>query len=341
MPSNKDLYRQSALDRLSSPDQLEDLMQVISLKGWIALFGLCIILCGAIVWGVFGSIPDNVVGQGLLIKSGGIEKVSAMGTGQITKVNVKAGSLVEENEIVAEILQPELVDKIRVAESQVKELQAQKNLWPVLQLEMKRQKGNMVTNPQELLSLQQRINEAEYNVILLRENLELSSKVRSKFSGRVLEVMVEVGHVVNVGMTTLILETGNDVMAVLYFPDKARNVQTGKTVQISPSTVKKEEYGTLIGTVTFVSGFPATEMGMMRVLENQMLVRQLTAQGPPIEVRVELQKDDQTASGYRWTSSRGREVKVFSGTTCSSTLSIRDRSPIGMVIPTLKEWIGI
>ena len=103
MPSKKDLYRQSALDRLSSPDQLEQLMQVISLKGWIALSGLCIVLAGAIAWGIFGSIPNNISGQGLLIKSGGIEKVSTLGAGQITKVNVEASSFVEENEIVAEI----------------------------------------------------------------------------------------------------------------------------------------------------------------------------------------------------------------------------------------------
>jgi len=341
MPSKNDLYRQSALDRLSSPDQLEQLMQVISLKGWIALSGLCIVLVGTIAWGIFGSIPNNISGQGLLIKSGGIEKVSTLGAGQITKVNVEAGSFVEENEIVAEIFQPDLIDQIRTAEANVKELQAQRNLWPVLQLELKRQQGKMVTNPQELLSLQQRINEAKHNVELLREKLELSSKVRSKFSGRILEVMLEVGHVVNVGVTALILETGSDIVAVLYFPDKARNIQLGTTVQIAPSTVKKQEYGTLIGTVTSVAGFPATEQGMMRVLENQILVRKFTSQGPLIEVRVELKRNDQTVSGYKWTSARGREVEVFSGTTCSSTLSISDRSPIGMVIPTLREWIGI
>ena len=53
MPGKKDIYRQSALDRLSSPEHLEDLMQVIGLKGWIALSGLCIILVGAyhcILW---------------------------------------------------------------------------------------------------------------------------------------------------------------------------------------------------------------------------------------------------------------------------------------------------
>ena len=341
MPSKKDIYRQSALDRLSSPEHLEDLMQVIGLKGWIALSGLCVVLVGAVAWGFFGSIPNNVLGEGLLIKDGGIERVSTFGAGQITEVNVEAGSFVKENEIVAEIFQPDLIDRIRSAEANVKELQAQKDLWPVLQRELKRQQGKMVTNPQELLSLRQRINEAQYNLKLLQEKLELSSKVRSKFSGRVLEVMLEIGHVVNVGTTVLILETGSDIMAVLYFPDKARNIQLGTTVQIAPATVKKEEYGTLIGTVTSVSGFPATEQGMMRILENQMLVRQLTSKGPPIEVRVELLSDAQTVSGYKWTSARGREVEVFSGTACSSTLSISHRSPIGIVIPTLREWIGI
>ncbi len=59
-------------------------------------------------------------------------------------------------------------------------------------------------------------------------------------------------------------------------------------VRLSPSTVKREEYGSLLGKVTWVAEYPSTARGMTRLLGNEALVTRLMQQGPPIQVNVTL-----------------------------------------------------
>ncbi len=76
---------------------------------------------------------------------------------------------------------------------------------------------------------------------------------------------------------------------LLYVPPEfGKKVAPGMDVRIEPSTVKKEEYGTLIGKVVAVSDFPMTAEGMASVLQNPQLVTRFMEQGPPYAVRVEL-----------------------------------------------------
>ncbi|MGA1194869.1 MAG: hypothetical protein ACO36I_00070 [Candidatus Latescibacterota bacterium] len=49
MAQQKQIFRQAALDRLSSPDQLDQLMRVTTPKGWIALMALCSVLLAATI----------------------------------------------------------------------------------------------------------------------------------------------------------------------------------------------------------------------------------------------------------------------------------------------------
>lgn len=60
----KDLFRKEAVDRVASPEQLNDYIHVTSPAIWMALVGIICILIGAIVWGVFGSIYTTVPGAG-------------------------------------------------------------------------------------------------------------------------------------------------------------------------------------------------------------------------------------------------------------------------------------
>src|SRR5712692_1668862 len=60
------LFRQTSLERLSSPEQLDQLLQVTTPQGWLALIGLGGLLIMALLWGVFGSVQNTKVGQGIL-----------------------------------------------------------------------------------------------------------------------------------------------------------------------------------------------------------------------------------------------------------------------------------
>ncbi len=115
-----------------------------------------------------------------------------------------------------------------------------------------------------------------------------------------------------------------------------KRVEVGMPVQISPSTVKREEYGFLEGKVIFVAKYPSTPEGMMRVLRNNELVRQLAGLGAPIEVRAELRKE---RGVYKWSSNKGMK-EVDSGTLCANSVIVATQRPISLVIPAFKKLFG-
>jgi HlyD family secretion protein len=66
----KGIFRQSALERLSDPEQLDRLMLVTSPRGWLSLAAVCLVMATALGWSVFGRVPITVSGQGILLESG-------------------------------------------------------------------------------------------------------------------------------------------------------------------------------------------------------------------------------------------------------------------------------
>ena len=62
------IFRQQALDKLASPEQLDLLLEVVSPKGWLGLLGLGALIVCAVVWSVVGSLASRVEGRGILLK---------------------------------------------------------------------------------------------------------------------------------------------------------------------------------------------------------------------------------------------------------------------------------
>lgn len=59
------LYRKSSIDRISSPEKLNDYIRVTNPSIWIILAAITILLASVIVWGVFGSIPTEITTSGV------------------------------------------------------------------------------------------------------------------------------------------------------------------------------------------------------------------------------------------------------------------------------------
>ncbi len=62
-----DLYRRSALERLSSPEQLDKSLKVTSPLSWLALIALTLIIAVVVVWSIVGSIPVTITVNGMLV----------------------------------------------------------------------------------------------------------------------------------------------------------------------------------------------------------------------------------------------------------------------------------
>ncbi|HTU61898.1 MAG TPA: hypothetical protein VMF89_25750, partial [Polyangiales bacterium] len=73
--------------------------------------------------------------------------------------------------------------------------------------------------------------------------------------------------------------------------------------------------------------------GMMRVLHNEALVDTLIAEtgSAPMALRARLQRDDQTPSGYRWSSGHGPSLMLSSGTQLDALITTSTERPISLV----------
>ena len=67
--------------------------------------------------------------------------------------------------------------------------------------------------------------------------------------------------------------TSQELEVILYVSaGTGKRVEEGMDVYISPSTVKREEHGSMKGIVTFVSEVPTGESAMMAVLKDKQMV---------------------------------------------------------------------
>src|SRR5579871_6330022 len=98
------LFRQTSLERLSSPEQLDQLLQVTTPRGWLALAGLGGLLVMAVLWGIFGTVQNTKTGQGILIRGSRIQLVEAPKAGQIARLSVQPGDTVQQGQAVAILL---------------------------------------------------------------------------------------------------------------------------------------------------------------------------------------------------------------------------------------------
>jgi HlyD family secretion protein len=112
-------------------------------------------------------------------------------------------------------------------------------------------------------------------------------------------------------------------------------------VRVEPTTVKREEYGAIVGRVVTVSDFPVTPQGMLADLHNDALVKRFSQDGTPYAAKVTLERDPSTASGYRWTSGKGPPILLSSGTLTRAEVTTREQPPIDLVIPLMKRLSGI
>jgi HlyD family secretion protein len=64
--SDKRLFRQAAIDRLASPDQLDRLVTVSDRRGWLALGAFTLLSVTLLLWSVVGSLPLLQRGPGIL-----------------------------------------------------------------------------------------------------------------------------------------------------------------------------------------------------------------------------------------------------------------------------------
>lgn len=564
MVDQKTLFRQESLERLSSPERLDQLMKVVSPKDWLPLATLGSLVGIAFIWSIVGRIPITARGQGVLIYPRQVVDVQSTSSGQIKELKVKIGDQVKEDDVIATVELPEIQKQLQQQKEKLKELQQQNRgvnqlqsertqlelrtieqqrqsiqerirnieaLTPILQqritssIQQQRQSilerinntealtptlrdqgrealkaerealenqletaeksranlkrrwdvredlfnrvatdangnpildkngnpikfsvitedvvrqaeqeylnneaniGNLKAqlralearqteaeknfrdnlnsiselqaqlkeldgreaeaqknyrdnlnvlselraqlrdldskipnlkqqNLESLTSRQNPIQEVKREIAKLELQLQENSEIRSSYTGRVLELTATNGQVLSPGSRLGSIEAqkqSKELVAVTFFA-----VQDGKKieqrmkdltakgkaveVQVTPTTVKRERFGGIKGTVTDVSAFPITKEGVAVSVGNAQVVENLVTQVPQLEVVAQLKPDSSTFSGYAWSSSQGPPMKMTSGTTTTVRATVEEVPPITFVLPFLRSFFGL
>ena len=53
---NNSIFRQKSIDKVSSPEKLDDYIRVTTPSVWLTLIAIILLLTGALIWGIFGEV---------------------------------------------------------------------------------------------------------------------------------------------------------------------------------------------------------------------------------------------------------------------------------------------
>ncbi len=268
---SKGLFRKVALDRLSSPEQLDRLMQVTNSRGWIALLTLIGLLALGIGWSILGTVPTNIEVQGIL---------APPQTEPLEPVNVSAESAGTVSEV--------------------------------------------------MVALDEFVGEGQPLAMLTPEGGQ-PAMVLSPATGQIIAVEATAGDTVTEGAALFTIEpigeTTDELEAIAYVSlFDAEQIRPGMKVKVSPVTMPRQENGLIMGEVKSVGEFPATDDFARALAPDDQ---------PVIEVRVALERNEDTPSGYEWTLDEGPDEMPRSNTVVVAIITVKEERPIIRLFPIL------
>lgn len=169
-------------------------------------------------------------------------------------------------------------------------------------------------------------------------------QITASSDGVVQEVVADVGSVVGEGGEVVKVkgQETDTIDAICYIPvGEGKKVLPGMDVMIYPTTVNKQEYGHMKGNVRSVASYVTSAADMQKTLGNDNLVEAFLSNGPVVEVVCSIETDDSTASGYYWSSKKGKDITLTEGTMLTASVVTENKAPITMLIPYLKEKLTV
>lgn len=413
-------FRKAALEKLSTPEKLDQLIKITSPRAWISLLTMAIALSTAISWGFLGRVKTKINTTGVLL-GGELYDIVSTTQGQLLDLKVIVGDTVKKGEVIAIVDQPEIRQQIEAARASLtereyelnqlvtfgsKDTRIQNELIQQQRLSIKQQiesleknsaflgqqlkieegllEKGLITKPQVINSeqrlensqnqiedlkaklvqmssqelnvgfslkqkttlIKQRIAQEARRLHQIEEQFENKSTIKSPHGGEVVEVLTNSGIMVGLGTPMFKLkneeEEDGSLRGILYVPSKdGKKIKVGMNALVVPATVKPQEHGYMKAKVTYVSEFPVTQQGMMTSMKNDQLVRSLLSLGAPFEVFVEFKQNPESFSGYEWTSAKGPEIIINSGTSCMGKITVKEEAPIAMVVPAFKKFFDL
>lgn len=179
------------------------------------------------------------------------------------------------------------------------------------------------------------------------ELLQTGQEITAPSSGTVYSTFVTNGSVVALDseVARISQDDGDDsetLQAVYYMPlSTGKSVKVGMTMNVYAANLAKEEYGHMTGTVISVAEYVTSYADLVTRLGDETLATEFTSEGSVIEIVCELEVDEDTVSGFAWSTNKGEEVELEVGTMLEGSVIVEEVPPITMLIPKLKEMFNM
>lgn len=404
------IFRKKALEQISRPVAIDDVLQVLSPKNWIFLLLVFLLTLVFVAWLFKGQLFIAVEGRGILMSSDGdiITVQAPSQTGTIDIIYVKSGEKVKKgsklfnikNDIAIQLKsakkyletlkkeqvnlslkaqeiignleknQNEQISKTnqskQAALEKLKQLKVLQDLkesalkkgiidlpnvtvtrieyYNLLQ-EIGAHEANLISMKATMIDLREKWREKErdFSLVVLKQTFEVeqlqqqldeSSIIKSPINGTVTEVRAMPGDRTRPGDIILsIIPNNNQLYALLLVQAKrGKLIKPGMDTLINPDIFNKLEYGSIKGKVVSVSYLPISADFLVSLLKNKELVASFVGDGPLLALKITLNKDSKTKSGYEWTSQKGPDFQLTQGTLIGGNVTIESKHPIDFLI---------
>lgn len=311
-----EIFSREALNKLRSPEKLDTMFAITTPVSWIGLAAIGILLFSILLWSIFGAFTVKADGMGLIMDSAGVVNVSHTAIGKISEVYVKKGSTVKRGDLIAKLEQADRSADTRMAQYGM----------------------GLAANDREAM-------ERVYQYDAKRQQQTVAENIYSDYNGIVDDVLVEKGTILvkDAPVCTIRLtQDRDDLIGILYVPvDKGKRIEPGMTMQLAPNGVDVSESGSLMGVVRSVSQYPVSAESVRQKLGNAQLAQwiQQKQDSALMEVNFDLVKDEDSESGYLWTSTIGEHKPITAGSFCTGSIIIDRRPPIEKVFYKLSQWL--
>lgn len=290
------LFRKEALDTVSNPEQLDQHVRITRPYVWVLISAITVMTIFIGIWAFTGNMSSGTDATGVVFPADSVMISNANSAGTVTDVLVKENSRVEKGDVLAVIPNTTLL--------------------------------------QQIASLSASGNSAALDA--LKYQYIASSFITADKPGTItgitsLNAPVQAGDQVAINVSDQSTSNSKEILAYVPF-STAMNFKVGMPAQVTPSNVKREEYGYMVGTVTRIGTSTVTEESIMEAMGTKKYIAALGLTPDCVEVRIRLNVDISTKSGFEWSNSKGANVSVDVGSICTIKFVTESKRPIDLLI---------
>ncbi|MEF9931133.1 MAG: hypothetical protein RR770_02360 [Bacteroidales bacterium] len=155
--------------------------------------------------------------------------------------------------------------------------------------------------------------------------------VRAQVPGVVLSFKAENEHFSALEPTVYLLFQEQAMInreLIAYVPFiELRKLKVGQQVQVTPSDLKREEYGYMIGHIASIANYPTTKEEAISQFKVQQFASEIFPTSTAYEVKITLDNDELHPNKIHWSRNKSKDIAISVGTFCNLQI-ITDRKPI-------------